>query len=83
MSARLLFQGCLKFIIITNIVDRDNYKQALKWLDYIVIDEDKISGKLIGKISERLRVPQKDLMNLISKGPSDLSKAGITAGQGI
>ena len=43
-----------------------------------MIDEDKLSGRVLGQISERLRVPQRELMNLLQR--SGQQKGG---GQGI
>ena len=45
-----------------------------------MIDQDKLSGRVLGQISERLRVPQKELMNLLLRNGQQKGGAG---GQGI
>ena len=42
-----------------------------------MIDEDKVSGRVLNQLSERLRVPEKELMNLLQRG------GGSSKGQGI
>jgi hypothetical protein len=43
------------------IVDSKNYMNALKWVDYLIIDEDKISNRMLNEFSEKLKMPMKEL----------------------
>jgi hypothetical protein len=42
-----------------------------------VIDEDKVSGRLLDKISEHLKAPKRELMNLLTQGGKGRGGEGL------
>ena len=65
------------FRIIKFIVDSSNYRKLLKWCDYIVLDELKLTPTVIDLISERLKVPIKELRDIIEHGAEQKGAGGI------
>lgn len=58
-------------------MDSSNYKNALRWVDYIVIDENTLSPELLSLISNKLKIPQEELQNILYKGAESSSDSGL------
>lgn len=47
------------------IVDEDNYRSALKWCDYIILDEEsnlRMDDRMLNKVAKRLKTPRDELL---------------------
>jgi hypothetical protein len=47
------------------IVDKDNYESALKWCDYIILDEEinhPMDDRMVNKVARRLSTPREELL---------------------
>ncbi|TNV83947.1 hypothetical protein FGO68_gene83 [Halteria grandinella] len=58
-------------------IDSKNYMDALKWVDYLVIDDNKLSQRSMDQISDRLQMPQEELQKILQMGTDQKGAAGI------
>jgi hypothetical protein len=58
-------------------LEKTNYRDALRFVDYLVIDEDNLSNKIISEISNILKVPKLELQNILSEGAKKKGAYGI------
>lgn len=52
-------------------VDKDNYPSALKWCDYIILDEQinqQMDDRMLNKVAKRLSTPRDELLEIMRKG---------------
>jgi hypothetical protein len=50
------------------LVDKENYKSALRWCDYIILDEEsnlRMNERQLKKVAKRLSAPQDELLELL------------------
>lgn len=53
------------------LVDKDNYESALKWCDYIILDEEinhPVDERMINKVAKRLSTPQDEMLEIMREG---------------
>ena len=49
------------------IVTSRNYRDALRFVDYLVISEDSLSPSVVNNIAEQLQVPKQELINMLKR----------------
>ena len=72
MGGRVLNLERGKSLLLTDmLVDKDNYQSALKWCDYIILDEEinhPMDDRMINKVAKRLSTPRDELLEIMRKG---------------
>jgi hypothetical protein len=63
-----LSRGKSHHLLCIFIVDKDNHESALKWCDYIILDEEinhPVDDRMVNKVARRLSTSREELLERI------------------